>query len=114
MPASIRTNSLDQSVSAFTPDGKIVMSYGTPYVAWSFSVVDLEQWLTTIEESINDIPPAHRYSLERLYFSLKAAHKKHQEEHESIVTDAPTGDDLMSYLSSYSAAMAWEAMEGRK
>ena len=113
MPASIKTEASGET-SAFTPEGKLVMNFGKPCVAWGFSVVDLEQWLTTIEETINDIPPAHRWSFERLYFSLKAAHKKHQEEHEEVVTEAPTQDDLMSYLTSYSAAMAWEALEGKK
>jgi aminopeptidase-like protein len=114
MPASIRFETLDQSVSAFTPDGKLVMNYGRPCVAWGFSITDLEEWLTTIEETINDIPPAHRWALERLYFSLKGAHEQHKREHEAVVTDAPSSDDLMSYLASYAAAMAYEAMEARK
>lgn len=113
MPARIKTERSGET-TAFTSEGKLVMNFGTPCVAWSFSVTDLEQWLTTIEETINDIPSAHRWSLERLYFSLKAAHVQHQKQHEEIVTEAPTSDDLMNYLVSYSAAMAWEAMEGKK
>lgn len=102
------------SISAFTPDNKLVMNFGRPYVSWGFDVRKLEDWLTTLEEAMTIMPPCHRRSLEELYFSLKAAHKHHQAEHEEVVTNAPTSDDLMDYLSAYSAAMAWEAMEGRK
>jgi len=113
MPASIKTEPSGQT-SAFTPEGKLVMNYGHPYVAWGFSVKNLENWLTTLEELIPTVPPAHCYSLESLYFSLKAAHQRHLLEHEQVVSDAPNGDDLMQYLASYSAAMSWEAIEGRK
>ena len=113
MPATIKTER-NGAVSAFTADNKLVMNYGSPYVSWGFSVDKLEDWLTTIEEIVNIVPPAHRYALENLYFSLKAAHMRHQKEHEEVVTEAPTSDDLMSYLTAYSAAMAWEVLEDRK
>ena len=113
MHSTIKTEH-NGSISAFTPDNRLVMHYGSPRVSWSFSVDNLENWLTTIEEIVNIVPPAHRYALENLYFSLKAAHQRHQQEHEEVVTEAPTSDDLMSYLTAYSAAMAWEAVEGRK
>ncbi|MGA1296488.1 MAG: hypothetical protein ACO3X1_14355 [Burkholderiaceae bacterium] len=80
---------------------------------WSFRIKQLEDWLTTLEQIIPE-QTAHRYALEGLYFSLKAAHKRHEKQHNEIVTDAPTSDDLMSYLVAYSAAMAYEAMEGNK
>ena len=113
MPAFIKTEPSGET-SAFTPDGKLVMNYGRPYVAWGFSVDKLEDWLTTLEEAMITVPPAHRYSLETLYFSLKAAHRRHQQEHEMVVSEAPSEDDLINYLASYSAAMAWETMEGTK
>lgn len=113
MPARIKTEPSGQT-SAFTPNGALVMNYGAPVVAWSFTIKDLEDWLTTIEETISTISPSHRFSMEKLYFSLKAAHNRHLQEHQEVVSDAPNGDDLMQYLTSYSAAMAWEAMEGRK
>jgi hypothetical protein len=43
--------------------------------------------------------------LEGLYFSLKAAHVKHEEQHDEIVTEAPSADDLMQYLAAYAAAI---------
>jgi hypothetical protein len=37
---------------------------------------------------------------------LKAAHAKHKEQHDEIVTNAPTADDLMQYLAAYAASIA--------
>lgn len=93
-------------ITALTNDNKIVMSASVPYVDWGFSIVNLENWLTTLEEAMTSMPPCHRSSLEGLYFSLKAAHKTHQKEHEELISDAPTEDDLAAYLTCYAAAMA--------
>jgi hypothetical protein len=113
MPSAIKTE-YNGTISAFTSDNKLVMNYGSPCVSWGFRVDKLEEWLTTIEEIGNVVAPVHRHALDSLYCSLKAAHMRHQKEHEEVVTEAPTADDLMSYLTAYSAAMAWEALEGRK
>lgn len=93
-------------ISAFTSRNKLVMNGGAPCVAWSFRIKDLEDWLTTLEEIMpHEGMTTHRRVLEGLYFSLKAAHKKHVEEHDEIVTDAPNADDLMQYLLAYAAAI---------
>jgi aminopeptidase-like protein len=113
MPAHIKTEPSGET-SAFTADGTLVMNYGRPHVAWGFAVTDLEDWLTTLEETMPAMPACHRYILEKLYFSLKAAHNRHKREHDDVISDAPSEDDLMSYLTSYSAAMTWETMEGKK
>ena len=85
---------------------QIVMSGSAPCVEWSFRIKELENWLTTLEEAmVNENNYGQRRGLEDIYFSLKAAHKKHQAQHETIVTDAPTADDLMAYLTAYTAAM---------
>jgi ribonuclease HI len=91
--------------SAFTADNDLVMNYGAPTVAYSLRIKDLEEWLTTLEE-IMPSQTAHRYSLEGLYFALKAAHDKHKKQHEEVVTDAPSSDDLMDYLMAYAAALS--------
>lgn len=94
-------------VSAFTADQRLVMNGSAPCVAWSFRIKELEDWLTTLEEiMVNKTMTPHRRTLESLYFSLKAAHVKHEEQHNEIVTDAPTADDLMEYLAAYSASIA--------
>ena len=85
---------------------QIVMSGSAPCVEWSFRIKELENWLTTLEEAmINEGCYGQRRGLENIYFSLKAAHKKHQAQHEAIVTDAPTADDLQAYLMAYAAAV---------
>jgi hypothetical protein len=90
--------------SAFTADNELVMNYGAPTVAYSFRIKELEEWMTTLEEII-PLQTIHRYSLEGLYFALKAAHAKHKKQHEEVVTDAPSADDLMDYLMAYAAAL---------
>jgi hypothetical protein len=85
---------------------QIVMSGSAPCVEWSFRIKELENWLITLEEAMVDKNNyGHRRGLEDIYFSLKAAHKKHQAQHEAIVTDAPTADDLQAYLAAYAAAV---------
>lgn len=104
MTATILRDSF--GISAFTPDGKLTMNGGLPTVGWSFRIKDLENWLTTLEEiMLHESMTSHRQALEGLYFSLKAAHKRHVDEHNEIVTDAPTPDDLVSYLMAYAAAI---------
>jgi hypothetical protein len=85
---------------------QIVMSGSAPCVEWSFRIKELENWLITLEEAMtNEGCYGQRRGLEDIYFSLKAAHKKHQAQHETIVTDAPTADDLQAYLMAYAAAI---------
>lgn len=107
MPATIKTETTG-CITAFTPEHALVMDCGTPCVAWGFNVDKLEAWLTTLEEAIPTVAPAHRYALEGLYFSLKAAHKRHLREHDEVVSDAPTSSDLMAYLAAYAVAMGGE------
>jgi hypothetical protein len=84
----------------------LVMTCGDPYVEWGFRIEKLEQWLTTLEETIShEANTGNRYDLESLYFSLKAAHTRHLQEHEAVVTEAPTADDLQAYLAAYAAAV---------
>jgi hypothetical protein len=105
MASIIRSDNF--GVSAFTEDHKLVMNSNHPCVFWSFRVRDLEKWVTTLEE-LHGIPgnEAHWSALAGLIGSLRAAHDKHVEQHEEVVTDAPTGDDLMEYLVAYAASMA--------
>lgn len=92
--------------TALTENNELVMNGGQPCVFWSFRTRDLENWLTTLEEVITmEANTAHRYFLESIYFSLKAAHKKHQKQHEEVVTEAPSEEDLMEYLAAYAASV---------
>lgn len=85
---------------------QIVMSGSAPCVEWSFRIKDLENWLTTLEEAmVNENNYGQRRGLEDIYFSLKAAHVKHEKQHQEVVTNAPTADDLAEYLAAYAAAV---------
>lgn len=88
---------------------QIVMNGSFPCVEWTFRVKELENWLTTLEEAMKEAMVSDNYGqlrgLEGIYFSLKAAHKKHQRQHEEVVSKAPTADDLMAYLAAYTEAM---------
>ena len=90
-------------VTAFNSYDKLVMLDSRPMVNWGFSLEKLEDSLTTLEEVMNIVPPCHRYSLETLYFSLKAAHHKLQQEHTEM-TEEPTATDFQEYLAAYAAA----------
>jgi aminopeptidase-like protein len=105
MTASI-TQRKDGTVTAFTPSHKLSMSFSQPSVGWSFHIKDLEEWLTTLEETMDALPTKHRWAMESMYFSLKAAHNRHLEEHNEIITNAPSDDDLQSYLQAYAAFAA--------
>jgi aminopeptidase-like protein len=98
------TTSETLDVSAFH-DGTVVMNHGNPTVTHWLRIKELQNWLITLEETIPAAPSAHRYHLEQLYFSLKAAHNAHLREHEAIITEAPTADDLQAYLTAYAAAI---------
>ena len=91
---------------------QIVMNAGAPCVEWSFRIKELEQWLTTLEEMmLKEENIGNRFHLESIYFSLKAAHCRHIQQHEEVITEAPTADDLQAYLSSYAAAIAGGAAQ---
>ena len=91
-------------ITAFNSEDKLVMLDSRPMANWGFSSQRLEESLTTLEEIMDIVPPCHRYSLEALYFSLKAAHQKLQLEHNEM-TEEPTATDFQEYLAAYAAAV---------
>jgi aminopeptidase-like protein len=104
------TTSDKMGVSAFHDDA-LVMTCGNPTVTHWLRIKELQNWLTTLEETIPAAPSAHRYHLEQLYFSLKAAYNAHLREHEAIITEAPTADDLQAYLTAYAVAISTASQE---
>lgn len=99
--------SLPNTTSAFMDNGTMVMNLDKPVVSSWMHVTEVEEWLTTLEETMGkEANVVNRRSLEGLYFMLKGAHSKHLEQHETIQTQAPTVDDLQAYLSAYAAAIA--------
>ena len=91
-------------ITAFNGEDRLVMLASRPMVSWGFSLERLEDSLTTLEEIMSFVPPCHRYSLEMLYFSLKAAHHKLEQEHNEM-TEEPTATDFQEYLAAYAAAV---------
>jgi hypothetical protein len=95
--------------SAFVDRGyglQVVMNLGVPCVEWSFHIKELQEWLTTLEEKIaTESSQGNKEALEGVYYSLKAAYVAHLRQHEAVVTEAPTADDLQSYLAAYAAAV---------
>lgn len=85
---------------------RFVMLGGKPVYETALSIGDLQQWVTTLEEAEHEIGPgglAGALSTMRLRFMAYLS--CHQCEHEQAVTDAPTADDLLAYLASYTLAM---------
>jgi hypothetical protein len=99
--------SIPNTTSAFTDSGAMVMNLDQPVVCSYLKVIEIEEWLTTLEETMEkEASTANRRSLEGIYFMLKAARRKHLDQHQEIQEQAPTADDLQAYLSAYAAAIA--------
>ena len=113
MPVSIVPDLAATGCAAFIdeqPACQAVMIAGEPCVAWGFTIPKLEEWITTLEEQLETVSGASWYSLHGLCSSLKAAHDRHLAEHQQIVSEAPSADDLAAYLAAYAAAVAAEAV----
>ncbi len=94
------------TISATSNSNELVMVCSIPMVQGYFSIVDLQRWTTTLEEIIgNKRNAAHQYALEGMCLVFKHMLDKHQEQHEEVISAAPTADDLQSYLAFYSAAI---------
>jgi hypothetical protein len=94
------------TISARSNNDEVVMACSIPMVQSYFNVADLQRWTTTLEEVMNQRRNAqHKYDLEGMYFALKHVLAKHQEQHEEVISAAPTADDLQAYLAFYSAAI---------
>lgn len=98
---------LPGTISARAHNDEVVMACSIPMVQGYFSVADLQRWATTLEEAMkSEKNIAHRYDLESIYFTFQAMLIKHQEQHEEVISAAPSADDLQAYLASYSSYVA--------
>jgi len=99
--------SIPNTTSVFTDKGDLVMNLDRPVVSSYLQIKELEEWLITLEETMaRETNVVNRRSLEGIYFMLKAARRKHLDQHEEVQSQAPTADDLQAYLSAYAAAIA--------
>lgn len=82
-----------------------VMVNGTPVVEAMLDVRELERWVTTLEEVLPNVPISHYGTLTLLLIRLQVVLDEHKQQHEEIVSSAPTEEDMMEYLNAYSKAM---------
>ena len=95
------------TISARADNSEVVMACSIPMVQSYFNVADLQRWTTTLEETMsNKHNFAHQYDFERMHFAFKQMLAKHQEQHEEVISAAPSADDLQAYLASYSTYVA--------
>ena len=95
---------LPGTISARADNDEVVMACSIPMVQGYFGVADLQRWVTTLEETMsNKHNFAHQFDFEGMYFTFKHMLDKHQEQHEEVISAAPSADDLQAYLSSYSS-----------
>lgn len=95
----------DKPLSAFH-DGRIRMSFGCPIVECFITVPELQSFIMTLEQAIDDEPNhAQQQALRNILCTLKAAHQTHLRQHEELMKDAPTGVDFEEYMTSYTKAV---------
>jgi hypothetical protein len=82
------------------------MVHGKPVVDAVLDVADVEQWVTTLEEVLPNVPIGHYGTLSLMIIRLQVILDRHQQEHETIITEAPTPEDMVEYLSAYLKVMA--------
>jgi hypothetical protein len=81
------------------------MVHNTSVVDAMLQVTEMQQWVTTLEEILPEVPVCHYGTLSLMIVRLQVYLDRHQAQHEAIVTDAPTADDLQAYLAAYAAAI---------
>jgi hypothetical protein len=82
------------------------MVHGKPVVDAVLDVADVEHWVTTLEEVLPNVPIGHYGTLSMMIVRLQVILDRHQQEHETIITEAPTPEDMVEYLSAYLKVMA--------
>jgi hypothetical protein len=95
-----------EKLSAFTSDDRLVMSFGSPIASVPITVKELQDFVCTLEQAIDDEPNARqRIALGSIKHIFQASLKQAQKDHEQIVEETPTGADLEEYMLSYARAV---------
>ena len=81
------------------------MVHGRPVVDAVLDVKELQNWVTTLEEILPSVAPCHYGTLSLMIVRLQVVLDQHDKEHQQVVTEAPTAEDLIEYLASYIKAM---------
>ncbi len=96
----------NKKLSAFTADNRLVMSFGSPITSVPIKVKELQDFVCTLEQAIDDEPNSkQRIALSSIKHIFQASLKQAQKDHEEIIEQAPAGADLEEYMLSYSRAI---------
>jgi len=96
----------NKELSAFTADNRLVMSMGSPIANVFITVAELQSFVCTLEQAIDDEPNAgQRFALSTIKIIFQASLKQAQKDYEKIVEEAPAGADLEEYMLSYARAV---------
>lgn len=99
----------DKPLSAFH-DGRIRMSFGSPIVECLITVRELQGFITTLEQAIQDEPNfIQQHALSHIKNVLQGAYQLHMQQHEELCNEAPIGADFEEYLLNYSRAIKGES-----
>jgi hypothetical protein len=81
------------------------MVHGTPVVEAMFDVVEVQKWITTLEEVRENAPVCHYGTLSMMIARLQVVLDNHDRQHQQVMSSAPTAEDQMAYLASYLKAL---------
>lgn len=96
----------NKELSAFTADNRLVMSLGSPIANVPITITELQSFVCTLEQAIDDEPnAAQRIALGSIKMIFQASLKQAQKDYEEIVEQAPTSADLEEYMLSYARAV---------
>lgn len=94
-----------EKLSAFSDD-RLVMSFGSPIASVPITVKELQDFVCTLEQAIDDEPNVkQRIALGSIKHIFQASLKQAQRDHETILREAPTGSDLEEYMMNYANAI---------
>jgi aminopeptidase-like protein len=95
-----------EKLSAFTADNRLVMSFGSPMVNVPVSIKELQEFICSLEQAIDDEPSiGQRFAFLSMKSIFEAALKQAQRDYDEMVSEAPTGADLEEYMLAYARAV---------
>ena len=95
-----------EKLSAFTADDRLVMSMGSPIANVPITIAELQSFVCTLEQAIDDEPNAgQRFALASIKHIFQASLNQVQKDYEEMVEKAPAGADLEEYMLSYARAV---------
>lgn len=97
----------DQKLHAFNKDNKMLMAFGSPIVSRYFTLEELQEFIVTIEKSIDEEPNwVQQQALKKILYVLIASLDDIYRNHQAFVEEAPSGSDLEEYMLEFSRAAA--------